>query len=429
MKNLCILALVAPCLGHPQRAAFLEQQFKEGAELGAAKIIHNIRGVESLLAKELSGSPKELLVEEQLLHKASQLALKAGKSRARQVHSAEKLTKIETALAQMEQSSGEAHEDTTQETTQETTDTTTEETGEDTTEETTKDTTEETTKETTPKETTPEKQENILEEVHALKTDVADALGKSNPTVTAKLESLMDRVGGAQKDILQSEATAASHASELAADVRKAKTPAAGAFAQASFKESSGSQDPVRRVQLAKQALGQLSAAKLEVAEAYGGDDETAKKVSALMDQLSGSLTGLELGSEEDAKATSFKASEAAMFAKIEAGEAAALAPMKKSGKKAALLQASNALMASTQARRLMKLAQKTSMLASEDHRISKETMVARQMVDKALGNTKVGAEVSALLSKAVSEANSAAAGDRHLAAIEAHQVQNLLAH
>jgi len=425
MKNLCILALVAPCLGHPQRAAFLEQQFKEGAELGAAKIIHNIRGVESLLAKELSGSPKELLVEEQLLHKASQLALKAGKSRARQVHSAEKLTKIETALAQMEQSSGEAHEETTQETT----DTTTEETGEDTTEETTKDTTEETTKETTPKETTPEKQENILEEVHALKTDVADALGKSNPTVTAKLESLMDRVGGAQKDILQSEATAASHASELAADVRKAKTPVAGAFAQASFKESSGSQDPVRRVQLAKQALGQLSAAKLEVAEAYGGDDETAKKVSALMDQLSGSLTGLELGSEEDAKATSFKASEAAMFAKIEAGEAAALAPMKKSGKKAALLQASNALMASTQARRLMKLAQKTSMLASEDHRISKETMVARQMVDKALGNTKVGAEVSALLSKAVSEANSAAAGDRHLAAIEAHQVQNLLAH
>jgi len=425
MKNLCILALVAPCLGHPQRAAFLEQQFKEGAELGAAKIIHNIRGVESLLAKELSGSPKELLVEEQLLHKASQLALKAGKSRARQVHSAEKLTKIETALAQMEQSSGEAHEETTQETT----DTTTEETGEDTTEETTKDTTEETTKETTPKETTPEKQENILEEVHALKTDVADALGKSNPTVTAKLESLMDRVGGAQQDILQSEATAASHASELAADVRKAKTPAAGAFAQASFKESSGSQDPVRRVQLAKQALGQLSAAKLEVAEAYGGDDETAKKVSALMDQLSGSLTGLELGSEEDAKATSFKASEAAMFAKIEAGEAAALAPMKKSGKKAALLQASNALMASTQARRLMKLAQKTSMLASEDHRISKETLVARQMVDKALGNTKVGAEVSALLTKAVSEANSAAAGDRHLAAIEAHQVQNLLAH
>jgi hypothetical protein len=421
--------LAATCFGHPQRAAFLEQQFKAGAELGAAKIIHNIRGVESLLATQLRGSPKELLVEEQLLHKASQLALKAGKSRARQVHSAEKLKKIETALAQTEEASDEAHEDTTQETTQEaaqeTTDQNTEDTDESITEDT-KDTMEETSQETTT-EALPDNH-NILEEVHTLKTDVADALGKSNPTVSAKLESLMDRVGGAQKDILQSEASAASHASELAADVRKAKTVAAGAFTQASFKESSGSQDPVRRVHLAQKALSQLAAAKSEVAEAYGDDDETAKKVSALMDQLSGSLQGLELGSEEDAKATSFKASEDAMFAKIQAGEAAALAPSKKSGK-AALLQASNELKASTQARRLMQLAQKTGMLASEEHRISKETVVARQMVDKTLGDTKVGAEVSALLAKAVSEANHAAAGDRDMAAIEARQVQNLLAH
>merc|ERR1719243_375770 len=101
-----------------------------------------------------------------------------------------------------------------------------------------------------------------------------------------------------------SETEATAHASTLAAAIRKDKAPAAGAFAQASARESSGTKDPVRRMRLTKQALSDLSVAKSEVEEAFGTDDGTAKKVEGMIDQLTGSLTGLEDGTDEVAAVT-----------------------------------------------------------------------------------------------------------------------------
>lgn len=191
MKSLCsILLLVAPCLGHLRHdhrhahANLAEQQAKAGVELGAARIIHTIRGAESLLAKELRGAPKLLLSEERLLHKASQLALRAGEMKAKQMHSMKHLHQIEASLVQSEQASSTAQQQTSGD---------------------------QQFASIARKETQLLRGgRGILQEVRVLKAGVAKVLGQSDPEVTAKLELLMDKVGGAQKDILRSEAKAAS---------------------------------------------------------------------------------------------------------------------------------------------------------------------------------------------------------------------------
>lgn len=243
----------------------------------------------------------------------------------------------------------------------------------------------------------------------------------------------MDKVGGAQKDILRSEAKAASHASKLAASIRKDKAPAASAFAQASASESMGSKDPVRRVHLAKEALGNLKLAKSDITAAYGTDTRTAQKVEKLMDQLSGSLQGLESDDEEDAN-RDVKADEAEMLGKIK--EDAHLKKVVKAAEKASLAQAASHARTSKQAvqrrflqreHRMQQLVKRTSRIAVEDGRISKEANFASRVVDKELGGTEAGEEVSALLRTAASEARKASAGDRRLAALEKKQVHGLV--
>lgn len=399
-NHLCsVFFAVVQGLGQPQHsAALLDEQ--QGVELGAARIIHGIRGAEQALAKDLRGNPKLLLSEERLLHQASQLALHAGKMRAMQMHSKSKLNSIEATLMQStaKGSSGAAQFDSL---------------------------------------ARKESQllrggRNILNEVHTLKTDFDEVLGQTEPEVTAKLQKLMDRVDGAQREILTSEAEATAHASKLADSIRKEKpkekhpSPAVGVFTQASTLESSGTQDPVRRVKLAKKALSQLKVAKTEVAEAYGTDDGTAQKVEAMIDQLEGSLQGLEEGSEDDVK-LNMKAEEAKMFANIERNVSLTV--------KASLAQESAHSTSSTQmdarrfhqqSRQLRRLAHRTRRLALEDRHISKETRVARRVIDRELGNTEVGEEVDALLTKAASEANRAAASDRRLVAVEKHEIHSL---
>jgi len=443
-----IIVLVTPCVGHPHRhpSAFLEQKAEAGLESGAARIIHSIRGAERALAKDLRGEPKLLLSEERLLHQASQLALKAGKRRAMQMHAAKKLHGIEASLIQHKQSafasSGAQFASLA-------------------------------------------KQEarllhdghGILQEVRVLKGDLTEALGQSDPEVTAKLEHLMDRVGGAQKEILRSESEAASHASKLAASVRKeAKAPTVTGLFQAHATQRTGTKDPVRRMQLSKEALRNLVAAKGEVEAAYGTEDGTAQKLEALMGQLSGSLTGLEEGSEEDAK-VDMKSEEAEEFASIEAkaglpelkadaekaqadaanAETQAMAQQTLDAKadaakakqiqeavaqakaavkvKASLVQATARSTASKRAMsrrfhqqglRMRRLAQRTRRLAKADGHIAKETFAVRRYVDKELGDTKVGEEVDSLLKEAAKDANRAAAGEHHVAAIENKQVESL---
>jgi hypothetical protein len=411
MKYICFSLLLAPCLGsfhghHERRhaaAAVTDQAAKAGVELGAARIIHNIRGAEMLLTKDLKGNPRLLLEEERMLHKASKFALRAGEMRAKEMHSREHLNKIEASLMQNKQASSTAQHLTS---------------GEQFASIAKK-----------------EKQllrggRGILQEVRVLKTDVVQALGQSDPEVTAKLERLMDKVGGAQKDILRSEAKAASHASKLAAEIRKEKVPAVGAFAQASSTVSMGTKDPVKRVHLAKEALGQLAAAKNEIAEAYGTDTATAKKVEELMGQLSGSLQGAMQGDEADINDTD----EAAMYSKMQ--QKAHLKKMIREAEKASLAQASSRARMSKRAvqkrfrqreRHMHQIAQRTKRIAVEDHRISKEAVAASRVVDEELGGTEAGEEVSALLRTAATEAARASFGDRHLAALENKQVHGLV--
>jgi len=296
----------------------------------------------------------------------------------------------------------------------------------------------------------------------------------------------MDRVGGAQKEILRSESEAASHASRLAAEIRKDsnahKAPVAGGvFVQSHTKETSGTKDPVRRMKLSKDALSNIAAAKNEVEAAYGTDSETAQKVESLLGQLSGSMQGLEAGAEEDAhdeettkaddaavdaadkakaaqlaklkakeeqdEANAAKAEvqakeDAAKAAKADAEKATAVAAAVASAKEA--VKAKAAVMALTQSsahsmsKRAMsrrfhkqglhmrKLAQRTRKLAREDRHISKETEQARRAVNDVLGDTNVGEQVSELLKAAEKDANVAAQGERRAAAIESQQVQSL---
>lgn len=417
-EHLCSIFTVAACLGHPQHATSLLDQ-RQKVEMGAARIIHTIRGAEQTLAKDLRGHPKFLISEERLLHKASLLALKAGKMRAKQIRSGERLKSFEEKMHQASsvQNTGAAQMKTLAH---------------------------------------KEAQllrggRGILREVHAVKQGVENALGQSAHEVTATIEHLMDRVGGAQRDILASEAAATGHASKLAASIRAEKAPV---FAQASVAEISGTKDPKRRMQISKKALADLAAAKTEVSEAYGTDDGTAQKVAGMIDQLEGSLQGLQEDDSEDMK-VDVKAEEAAMFANIErdAGEGedtkrqmtamrAKAKSLPKKVVKASLIQHRHRASAHSRARaftarkasrrfrqqshRLQRIMRRTKRLALNDRRISKETKFARRVVDKELGNTAVGEEVEALLAKAASSANHAAWSERHVADVQKREVRGL---
>lgn len=429
MKSICsVLLLLTPCLGdfhghhkhqhHERRHAasmLAEQQAKAGVELGAARIIHSIRGAESVLAKTLRGSPKLLLSEERLLHKASQLALRAGEMKAKMMHSRRHLTKLEASMMQ------EAQQQT---------------------KEALKEASSTANHQTSgygrfasiaQKETQLLRGgRGILHEVRVLKAGVAKTLGQSDPEVSAKLEMLMDKVGGEQKEILRSEAEAASHASKLAASIREEKAPAARSFAQASTAETMGTEDPVKRAHLAQEALGQLKLAKGEITAAYGTDAGTAKKVEGLLDQLQGSLQGLQKSDEADEK-TNAVVGEAAMLAKMK--HDAHLKKVVKEAEKASLAQAvahahkSKRAVARrflAQERHMQQLSRRTNNIAMEDRRISKEAKAASRVVDHELGGTEAGEEVSALLRSAASEARRASAGDRRLAALEKRQVHGL---
>lgn len=401
MKSISLFLVVVnlvPCLGHLHSNNAVHDQ-RQYAELGAARTIHNIREVEQALAKDLRGNPKFLLSEERLLHKASEFALKAGEMRAMQMHSGKKLAGIEASLMQKMQDAASSSSATRFDSI-----------------------------------ARKEAQllrggRGILKKVDVLKADFAKTLGAKSAGVTAKLEKLMDRVDGAQREILMSETEATAHASTLAAAIRKDKAPAAGAFAQASARESSGTKDPVRRMRLTKQALSDLNVAKSEVEEAFGTDDGTAKKVEGMIDQLTGSLTGLEDGTDEVAAVTDGEEHEVDVSANLKP------ATPKSRAVKASLAQASahsrsSARMSSRrfrqQSQRLRRLVQRTSRLAMEDRHISKETKFARRVVQKELGNSEIGEEVSALLAKAASEANHAAASDHRLAVVENREAHGL---
>lgn len=408
-----IVLLAVPCVAHPHAhhshdhtAALLAEKANAGLESGAARIIHSIRGAEKALAEDLHGQPELLLSEERLLHRASQMALKAGRFRAKELHSMRRLHDIEASLVQ-----GKKEEESA------------------TTEQSAAAEQQQASGEQQFKSIAQKEVQllrggrGILKEVRVLKADVAKALGQSDPEVTAKLEHLMDKVGGAQKDILRSEAQAASHASKLAASIRKEKTRAPGAFTQASSTETMGTRDPVKRIHLAEQALEQLKLAKGDVAAAYG-DAGTAQKVESMMDQLTTSLQGLKEGDEADVKDVD------------EVAKAAKAATIRKIAKKKAVLAQSSARVRFSkeavsrrfrrQGQRLRNAVARTRRIALEDNRIAKESVAASRVVNRELAGTEVGEEVSALLRTAAAEAHRASAADRRLASVQAREVHSL---
>lgn len=263
--------IVVPCLGHDYE------------QLGAARIIHTIRSAEQALVQELHGHPRFLLSEERILHKASLLALDAGKLRAAQMKTGRKLRSIEASLKHARKSLDAST------------------TSQASLKHAQKSSDASTTSGAMELDSMVRKESqllrgghSIIKEVQQLKGDFKRVLGERDPKTAAKLVQLMDNVDKAQQGILVSEAEAAVHTSRLA----------------------SLHEDPVKREKLEKKAEGQLKAAKAEVLAAYGNDDATAKQVEAMIDKVEGSLQGLEKHS--DVSLNNFKKEETDMFADIE---------------------------------------------------------------------------------------------------------------
>jgi len=378
---LALCLTVVPCFAAEQKNDHMERSAL------SLRIARNLRTAEQEVFKELQGHPKLLDSEEILLHRASMLATKAGKLRAMQKHSGRKLHRIEAMLQKQKkhimkklvkkhrkhrESSGAKQLDSIAR-----------------------------------KETRLLRGGRaILREAHDVKKDLAQMFGHSDPRVSATLAQLMDKVEGAQKHIMVSEKKAAVHASKLAKSMRKKPAAKLAAFAQKFAKKHTAAKDPVQRMHLEKEAMSQLKSVKTEIAEALGSDDKTARKVEAMIDKVEGSMQRLEKSAEQGMEKASLMQS--ATHAKTSAR--------------------ATARRLQRESRRMRGLVKRTRKLAKEDKFISKETKFAQRIVQKELGKTEVGQEVSELLSMAASEARKAAANDRHLAAAEGREARAMAA-